>query len=87
MKALRLKKGQKIFAADFSLKTHSQRNLIGTFVAFDGKEYFKIHSVISSAPHRWLPQCWVDSVDEEGVYLNKTEDEIRGGAFEYPPPR
>lgn len=86
MKVSTMKKGLKVFADDLSLTKQHHRKLIGTLEALEGEAYFKIQPAASSIPYQWLPQCWIESVNEEGIYLNKTEDEIKGGAFDSPPP-
>lgn len=58
--------------------------LIGTVEHMDGDKYIKLTKSDSpdGLPH-WIPINWVESVDEQAVYLNKTQDEIITGLMVY----
>ncbi|MBV8884740.1 MAG: DUF2171 domain-containing protein [Chroococcidiopsidaceae cyanobacterium CP_BM_RX_35] len=59
---------------------------IGTVDHMDGEKYIKLTK--GDAPdgqHHWIPVEWVESVDEQAVYLNKTPDEFRAGLMNEKP--
>lgn len=57
---------------------------IGTVEHMDGEKYIKLtKSDSSDSQHHWLPVNWVEAVDDHGVYLNKTQEEIMEGLMVY----
>ena len=52
----------------------------------DGEKYIKLtKSDSADGQHHWIPVDWVESVDEQGVYLNKTQDELMTGLLNEKP--
>lgn len=52
-------------------------DFIGTVEHIDSEKYIKLSPIDSpDGKHHWVPIDWVESVDDSGVYLNKTKDEI-----------
>ena len=57
---------------------------VGTVEHVDSDKYIKlIKSDSADGQHHWLPLNWVESVDDQAVYLNKTQDEIMTGLMVY----
>jgi hypothetical protein len=52
----------------------------------DGEKYIKLNKRDSpDGQHRWVPLDWVESVNDNAVYLNKTQDEFMAGAMNQKP--
>jgi hypothetical protein len=50
---------------------------VGTVDHMDGEKYIKLtKSDTTDGQHHWIPVDWVESVDEQSVYLNKTQEEL-----------
>jgi hypothetical protein len=59
---------------------------VGTVDHMDGEKYIKLtKSDSADGQHHWIPVDWVESVDEQGVYLNKTQDEFMTGLMNEKP--
>ncbi len=57
---------------------------IGTVEHMDGDKYIKLAKSDSlDGQYHWLPADWVEAVDDQAVYLNKTQDEIVKGLMVY----
>ncbi|MBV9387859.1 MAG: DUF2171 domain-containing protein [Chroococcidiopsidaceae cyanobacterium CP_BM_ER_R8_30] len=57
---------------------------IGTVEHLDSEKYIKLAKSDSpDGQYHWIPTEWVESVDDQAVYLNKTEDEIIKGLMVY----
>ncbi len=62
----------------------------GDYVAsvdhLDGDEYIKLKKDDSpDGRHHWIPVSWVDSVDEDAIYVDKTADEFTSGLMDERP--
>lgn len=59
---------------------------VGIVDHMDGEKYIKLNKRDSpDGQHRWVPVDWVESVDDNVVYLNKTQDEFMAGAINQKP--
>ncbi len=53
---------------------------VGTVDHMDGENYIKLKKSDSpDGKHHWFPTDWVENVDENVVYLNKTAEEFHNG--------
>lgn len=56
---------------------------IGTVDSVDRGGYIKLTKNDSAdGQHHWFPMDWVESVDEQAVYLSKTAEEARNGLMQ-----
>ncbi|MDF5713305.1 MAG: DUF2171 domain-containing protein [Rhizonema sp. NSF051] len=57
---------------------------IGTVEHIDSDKYIKLTQ--NNSPdglHHWIPLDWIESVDDQAVYLNKTQEQIITGLMVY----
>lgn len=86
MKLNQIQSGLPVYAAVLASSRNSLRKVIGFVDHVEGSDYIKLKKDNSSSgKHHWIPTCWVEEIDANGIYLNKLEDEIRGGMFDSPP--
>ena len=59
---------------------------IGTVDHMDGERYIKLKKSDSpDGKHHWIPIDWVDKIENNQIYLNKTEQEVQIEKFDsYP---
>lgn len=79
------KKGIQIFAQPLGHKMTVERDVVGTLCELDKNDYLKFEKLESNGKIYWIPASWVESVEEDGIHLNKTIDEVKGGMMDSRP--
>ncbi|MBV9388624.1 MAG: DUF2171 domain-containing protein [Chroococcidiopsidaceae cyanobacterium CP_BM_ER_R8_30] len=84
MDSAKIKEQQIVYTKDKDSKQEANRIRIGTVEHVDGEKYIKLRKDDSPDNHfHWVPIDWVESIDDEAVYLNKVRDEIIEGLMVY----
>lgn len=53
---------------------------VGSVDHLDGEKYIKLRrSDAADSKHHWIPITWVDTIRNESLFLNKTDQEFRKG--------
>jgi hypothetical protein len=86
MKSQNIKSGLMVFSQGEGLQKKSNAKHIGTVDHLEGEKYIKLTKRDSlDGNHHWIPLEWVETIDEKGIFLNKTEYEVRAGMLDYFP--
>jgi hypothetical protein len=84
MQLTKIKENLRVYAKGESGKPGTPGVPIGTVEHMDGEKYIKLTESDSPDGHpHWLPVDWVEAVDDQAVYLNKTQDQIVQGLMVY----
>jgi len=70
-----IKNGQKVCLKDAG-------DYVATVDHLDGPDYIKLRKDDSpDGRHHWIPVSWVDSADENTIYVDKTPEQFNNGLF------
>lgn len=84
MDLTKIKEQQVVYTKGKDRTQETARTRIGTVEHVDGEKYIKLRKTDSPDGHfHWVPIDWVESVDDEAVYLNKAQNEIMEGLMVY----
>lgn len=75
-----LPRGITIYAQTFHPGPGQLKDIVGFVERNDKGGYLRIKRTGEESGHSyWIPSAWIESVDDTGVHLNKTIDEVNGG--------